>query len=183
MKNSLFTFLLIILFININFGQSSSKNKESEGITNKLWYGINIGNIGISNNQFNTNLSLMGGYKITDRINIGAIIHGYYDYYWQRGNDSNQSIFDFGFGGLANVKVFRNYFAQIEVDQMYRTKYDWQTGSQKQLPYLFTYIGGGYQYNPSQDWSFAITLLYNVNPDSNSEFFPLDYRVAFVHNF
>ncbi len=82
---SLFTLLIIILFFGTIIAQTNTKKEESFGIKNKLWYGINIGNIGISTGRFDTNLSLMGGYKITKSINVGAIIHGYYTYsfiYW-----------------------------------------------------------------------------------------------------
>jgi len=177
---SLFTFLIIILFINI--GNTQSKKKNPDEIKSKLWYGINMGNIGISNNSFYTNLSLMGGYKITKEINIGAIVHGYYTYLWSRGNNPNDHIFDYGYGALANAKFYRNYFFQVEVDQMYLTQYN-ISGDKIHNPYLFTYIGGGYKYNNSNKWSFIITILYNVNPDSNQEIFPLDYRGAFVYNF
>lgn len=178
---SLFTLLIIILFLSTIIAQSNNENEESFGIKNKLWYGINIGNIGISTGRFDTNLSLMGGYKITKSINVGAIIHGYYTYIWQRGDLPNYRIFDYGFGGLANIKVFRNYFAQVEVDQLYLTEI--RFGEKIQSPYVFMYVGGGYKYQSPGDWSFMITLLYNVNPDSNQDFFPLDYRVGFVHNF
>lgn len=177
---SLFTFLLIILFFNL--GMTQNKDKKPNELKNHIWYGINMGNIGISNNSFYTNLSLMGGYKITKSVNIGAIVHGYYTYIWQRGNNPNFNIFDYGFGGLANIKVYRNYFAQIEVDQMYLTRYS-IGGDNTHSPFLFTYIGGGYKYRDTDKWTFIVTILYNVNPNSNTEIFPLDYRAAFAYNF
>jgi len=178
---SLFIFTLFILLINNSFAQSDDDSGKEK--YNKIWYGINIGNIGIANRQFSTNLSLMGGYKINKSINVGAIVHGYYTYLWQRGNLPNYNIFHYGFGGLSNFKIYRNYFAQVEIDQMYITKINLLNGDKVVNPYLFTYIGGGYKYQSSGTWSLIITILYNVNPDSNQEFFPLDYRAAFVHNF
>jgi len=76
-----------------------------------------------------------------------------------------------------NATIYKSYFAQLEVDRMYLTI------GKSQNPYLMTYIGGGYKYYSSTKWSTILTLLYNVNPDSNQFFFPLDYRMAFVYNF
>ncbi len=177
---SLFIFALLII-VNIGNAQSSKKEEPRKEFKEQLWYGINIGNISIGNGVFSTGLSLMGGYKITNSIRTGLILHGNYAYYWTRGSAPNYRVFDFGFGGLINADIYKSYFAQLEVDKMYLTTFD--TNGKSQNPYLMTYIGGGYRYYSSSKWSTILTLLYNVNPDSNQIFFPLDYRMAFVYNF
>lgn len=177
-RQLLFIFLLLVVMINTNQAQDS-KNKKS--LKEKIWYGINVGNISIGGNTFNTNLALMGGYKMTKGINAGIILHGSYTYLWRTVNDRNFNIFDFGFGGLVNATIYKSIFAQLEVDRMYLTKIYLNEKIQK--PYLMTYIGGGYKYAASNNWRMIITILYNVNPDSNQDFFPLDYRAAFVYNF
>ncbi len=161
--------------------QKSSDNPPKKSIKDKLWYGINIGNLGLSNNQFYVNLSLMGGIKLTEDFRVGAVVHGYYTYLWSRGNRvPNRNIFEYGFGGLANYSFYQNIFFQVEIDQMYLIGRDFLG---ERNPYLFTYIGGGYKYRSNTNWSLIVTLMYNANPSSNSEFFPLDYRAAFVYNF
>ncbi len=178
---SLFIFILLIT-IKTGYSQKIRREKkEKTELKEKLWYGINIGNISIGNSVFNTGISLMGGYKIFDGVKTGLILHGNYSYIWQSGNAPNYRIFDYGFGGLVNATIYKSYFAQIEVDRMYLTRI--LQSSKIQTPYLMTYIGGGYQYYSSSKWSMIITLLYNVNPDSNQLFYPLDYRMAFIYNF
>ena len=178
---ALFIYLLFFLLINNIIAQGNQNNKKDSDFKDRLWYGINLGNIGLSNNQFYINLSFMGGVKIIKNWNAGAIIHTNYTYLWQAGDYPSYNIFDYGFGGLTTVKIFRNYFAQLEADKMYLSKFSFEELIKK--PYLFTYIGGGYQYKSPGRWSMIITLLYNVNPDTNQLFFPLNYRAAFVYNF
>ena len=179
---TLFIYLLFFFLINSITAQSRQNNKNEKGFKNRLWYGVNLGNIGLSNNQFYINLSFMGRMKIMKNWNAGAIIHTNYTYLWQAGNFPSYNIFDFGFGGLTTVNIFRNYFVQLEADRMYLSKFGYE-GDLIRNPYLFTYLGGGYQYDSSGKWSTIITLLYNLNPDTNQLFFPLNYRVAFVYNF
>jgi len=180
-KKPLFIFVLFFA-LNTSYAQKlHHREKEKESKTENLWYGVNIGNISIGNGVFSTGLSLMGGYKVMKGVNAGLILHGYYSYLWHRGSAPNYRIFDYGFGGLLNAKVYKSYFAQLEVDRMYLTTI-YSTGK-SQSPYLMTYIGGGYKYYSPTNWSMVLTLLYNVNPDSNQYFFPLDYRMAFVYNF
>ncbi len=179
---TLFIYLLFFFLINNVYSQSSRYEKNDDGFKNRLWYGINLGNIGLTNNQFYINLSFMGGLKIMKNWNAGAIIHTNYTYLWQPGNNPSFNIFDYGFGGLTTVKIYRNYFAQLEADKMYISRFTIDRDLKRE-PYLFTYIGGGYQYTSPRKWSMIITLLYNINPDTNQEFFPLNYRAAFVHNF
>jgi len=175
---SLFIFALFIITINISYAQENRHRKKVEKEkTDNLWYGVNIGNISIGNGVFSTGLSLMGGYKVMKGVKAGLILHGNYSYIWKRGNTPNYRILDYGFGGLVNATIYKSYFAQLEVDRMYLTI------GKSQNPYLMTYIGGGYKYYSSTKWSTILTLLYNVNPDSNQFFFPLDYRMAFVYNF
>jgi hypothetical protein len=177
-KTLFILFFLIISAIQI-FAQKTKEDKKFS-LRDHLWYGINVGNIGIGYNQFNINLSLMGGYKITNSINAGLIFHNYYTYAWQQGSGNNKSYYDFGIGALATVKIFRNIYAHAEVDQMYLDDFN---VIDPKSSYLFTYLGGTYKYSSGSKWAMSLSLLYNLNPDSNRLIFPLDYRAAFVYNF
>ncbi len=182
-KNTILTLLIILMATFYSFSQKSNDNIPPKSIKDKLWYGINVGNLGLGGNRFYVNLSLMGGIKLTDEFRVGAIVHGYYTYLWSRGNRvPNRNIFEYGFGGLANYTFYRNIFLQVEVDKMYLYS-NYNLSNLDRKSYLFTYIGGGYKYASNSDWSFIISLMYNVNPSSNSEIFPLNYRGAFVYNF
>ncbi len=182
-KKNIITLLFVLMTTFYGIAQKSNDNTPQKSIKDKLWYGINIGNIGLGGNRFYVNLSLMGGIKLTDDFRVGAIVHGYYTYLWSRGNKvPNHNIFEYGFGGLANYTFYRNIFFQVEVDKMYLVNNYFSRGLEIN-PYLFTYIGGGYKYTSNSDWALIISLMYNVNPSSNSQFFPLNYRGAFVYNF
>ncbi len=182
-KRQILTLIVILMTTFHGIAQTAKTDDTEKGFKDRLWYGVSIGNIGLSNNSFYTNLSLIGGIKLTDDFRVGAIVHGYYTYLWSRGNKiPNRNIFEYGFGGLVSYTFYRNIFFQIEVDQMYLYK-NYYSRRLERNPYLFTYIGGGYQYTSMNDWSFTISLMYNANPDSNSQFFPIDYRGTFVYNF
>jgi hypothetical protein len=176
---TLFAALIILFFSS---GLYSQKEENDKKLKDKLWYGINVGNIGISSNYLDINLSLMGGYKLTKSINAGLIVHGFYSYFWNPGSGNNKSYFDYGFGALSTVKIYRNFYAQVEIDKMFIDRISVLDPNENNS-FLFTYVGGGYKYSSSSDWSMTVTLLYNVNPESNLVIAPLDYRVAFVYNF
>ena len=175
----LFTALMIVSVPITSLSGQSSKKEEKKTFKDHLWYGINVGNIGISNAYLNLGSSIMGGYKLNKYIKTGLIVHGQYYYQWTQGSTSNVSIFDYGFGGLINSRIYKNWFAHAEIDQWYIKKYF----DSERNPYLFTYIGAGYNYASNSKWSGSVYLLYNVNPDTNTEFAPLDYRFAFIYNF
>ena len=162
--------------------QNSKSQNNKLNIKNRLWYGINLGNIGLSNNQFYINLSFMGGVKVLKNLNVGAVVHTNYTYLWFPGNEPSYNIFDYGFGGLTTFRFYRGYFAMLEIDKMYLSNF-LLNGNLKKQGYNFYFVGGGYQYRSNSKWSTIITLLYNANPDTNQRYFPLNYRAAFVYNF
>lgn len=181
-------FILIIILIQFSFlsaqtfkSVSKKKEEDKKELKDKLWYGINFGNFGFSNNQIDIRMSLAGGYKINKAINVGLILHGDYGYYWTPGPTANFSNFDYGFGGLANVKFFRSFFAQVELDRFYLKQDIFSSEDRK--PYLFSYVGVGYKYQSGNNWSGIVTLLINLNTNSNLIFPPLEYRFGFCKNF
>lgn len=171
------TLFLMFVMINNTYAQRD-KDDEKKSLKEHLWFGANIGNIGLSTQYLSSTFSFMGGYKFNSRLKVGAILHGSYYYQWAR-YDESYSNFDYGFGGLVNFRVYRTWFAHAEVDKWYIKRNFYDTRN----PYVFTYIGGGYQYPSNSNWAMAIYLLVNVNPDSNYYFGPLDYRIAYVYNF
>lgn len=173
---------LIIIFIPAELFAQKAKEEEKSGITDKLWYGINIRNIGIGGSTFEIGVGLMGGVKITKSINAGLIAQGNYTYLWRTLPGGKRSYFDFGIGALTTINVYRNFFAQAEVDRYWLDNSN-ASQAENYIPYTLTYLGAGYKYSSSSKWSTTLTILYNLNPDSNRIFFPLDYRFAFVYNF
>ena len=172
----------LIFFIPIVLFSQKAKQEEKTGLKDKLWYGVNIRNIGIGGSTFEIGMGLMGGYKITKSINAGLIAQGNYTYLWRPTPGGKKSYFDYGIGALATVQVYRNFFAQAEIDRYWLDNSN-SFEPNKYIPYTFTYLGAGYKYSSRSKWATTITLLYNLNPESNRVIFPLDYRFAFVYNF
>jgi hypothetical protein len=185
LQNGFFRALFVsffIIFTPLAIFSQKAKQEEKAGINEKLWYGINIRNIGIGGSTFEIGLGLMGGMKVTNSINVGLITHGNYQYRWSRFQGDKNSFFDFGIGALTTVHVYRNFFAQAEVDRYWLDNSN-SSQTRNYIPYTLTYLGAGYKYSSRSKWATTITILYNLNPDSNRAFFPLDYRLAFVYNF
>ena len=181
-RKIMFIAIIFILSVNLAGAQHRKGGREESKEKNPLyWYGINIGNLSLYNSTFDANASIMGGVKLYDNWKAGLIFHGFYTYIWQSGDD-NLNIFDYGVGVLSTVTVYRNYFVQVEVDKMRRTEKIFD-GEPQKTDFLMTYLGGGYYYYSETNWHLSITILYNVNPESNVRIFPLDYRVSFVYNF
>jgi hypothetical protein len=179
---NLFRFVLLsgmLLFFTFSLnGQSEDKDYNFK---DHLWYGINIGNIGIGGNALSLGFAPMGGYRINDFFSVGLITKLNYTYAWQRLGD-NFHFLDYGIGALGRAKLFnQKYFLQVEYDWMSMTDYNGL--GQVRDTYPFFYVGGGIHYPGNDKWSSELSILYNLHPDSNQFFFPLTMSYAFVYNF
>lgn len=175
------TILFVLTIFTFSIAQDSKKKDGPYDFKDHLWYGINVGNIGIGSNTFSLGVAPMGGYKFNDYISVGAITKLNYTYMWQRLGD-NFNFLDYGIGALGRVKFLRGkYFAQVEYDLMSISTFNGLGQVRDNYPFL--YIGGGMAYPGNGKWSSEITALYNLHPDSNQLFFPLTLNYAFIYNF
>jgi len=99
-----------------------------------------------------------------------------------RPEDKTFIFFEYGGGVLGKLKFLNGqYFAQVEYDLM-SIPSNYFAGDERRN-YPFFYVGGGISYPSSNNWSSELTILYNLHPDSNQEFFPLTFSYAFIYNF
>jgi hypothetical protein len=173
--------LVLTLFVFTATLLQAQRDKEPYVFKDHLWYGINVGGLGIGNNTFSIGLAPMGGYRFNEHLSAGLIVRANYTYLWQRLGD-NFSFLDYGAGALGRVKFLKEkYFAQVEYDIMNISTFNGV--EQFRDAYPFFYIGGGMRYPGSGKWSSELTVLFNLHPDSNQLFFPLSLSYAFVYNF
>jgi hypothetical protein len=175
---------LFILLFSISSILHAQKAKKKEYIfKDHLWYGINVGGIGIGGNVFSIGLAPMGGYKVNDDLALGLITKLDYQYQWQQYGD-NYHFFNYGGGVLAKYLLFNSkYFAQIEYDLMSYSVWDFQQQAQVRRLLPFYYIGGGVSYPGNNNWSSEIVILFNLNQESSQIIFPLNISYAFLYNF
>jgi len=181
-KCFVFRSFIIILFLSFIAIQGQAQQSDKDYVfKDHLWYGFNIGGLGIGSNTFSAGVAPMGGYRINDYFSVGAIAKLNYTYMWQRLGD-NYHFVDYGAGVLGRVKFLRGkYFAQIEYDWMSISNFNGL--GQVRDTYPFFYIGGGINYPGNGKWSSELTALFNLHPDSNQLFFPLTLSYAFIYNF
>lgn len=174
----LFTFLLVM-----NNLDAQSEKKPTSNFADHLWYGFNIGGIGISSNSFQIGVAPMGGYNINKLFSVGLITKLNYEYSWRLGGETSH-FFDYGIGALGRAKLFKGkYFAHVEYDRISITEYDGLNQQQVRKTYPFIYVGGGISYPSGNKWSSELLLLYNVHPESSQVYFPLSISYSLVYNF
>ena len=174
--------ILLIFFLFITAGISAQEDKgDGMAFKDRLWYGFNIGGIGISNNTFTAGIAPMGGVKVTDDLAFGVIAKLNYTYQWRQGYES-QHFFEYGPGVFAKYRLFKQkYFLQVEYDWMKLPDYFFFTDYDD--VYDFLYVGGGISYPSGGKWKSDLTILYNVHPETRDLIFPLNLTYAFIYNF
>ena len=176
-------FIFFFTFITVDCDAQRRKTKrrvepqEEVYKENPIWWGFNIGNLTVFNNQLSIGVSPMIGYKLTPGVSVGAIVDFSYYYVWRQDPLPSESFVDFGIGAFGRGKIFESVFGHVEFRKQ---NYDFGD-SRRWLDYL--YLGGGYSSNNGGPWSYEISLLYNVLEDTNRIDFPFDYRIAFTYNF
>lgn len=211
---SLLACFLTIAFTNDAYAQRKKTSKtdeyfdESGDFASKLWYGLNVGNIGGFGNNFNINLSPMVGYEIIQNLSIGAIIKFNYQYINNGqgpiGNfaDNRQgnrrfSAADFSYGAISRYKIFNVAFIHAELESTtfkvpsinenvvcnFDTCIDndgkYETFKRRE-PYF--YLGGGYN-GSSGGFGYELMLLYNVLDGANKTRIPWDFRIGLTWKF
>lgn len=174
-------FLFTFITVDCDAQRRSSRRRviETEDVykQNPIWWGFNIGNLSIFNNQLSLGFSPMVGYKLSEGISVGAIAELSYFYVWRPDPNPNESYVDYGIGAFGRGKLADAIFAHVEfrkqnVDLV--TQREWRD---------YLYVGGGYSSSSGGLWSYEISLLYNVLEETNRLDFPFDYRIAFTYNF
>lgn len=205
---SIMVFALLLAFqvdVDAQYGGRKKKKKkkkpttektddyfdESGNIAAKLWYGGNIGNIGLGGNSFSAAVSPMVGYKITNNLSTGVI--GKLDYFYQRYNPSlTLSNLDLSIGAFARFKIIPAIFlhAELETTSFQRPEFD-NLGqvtvdqgkivtNRESQPHF--YVGGGYN-SGNGLFGYEISFYYNVIDKATNYRTPFDLRIGFNYNF
>ena len=179
--------------------QKEQENKayfdESGGFKHRLWYGVHFGGnfLSFSNNYFQIAPIISVGYKATDNFSFG--LAGKIDYTYQRYFSTNNTPYklstaSLGLGIFTRYKVFQNFFAHVEYDQVSieRAKDNMlqldPTGKilKERIWQDHCYVGGGYR-SGSEKWGYEIMLLYNLIEDKAQGNIPFYLRFGFTYKF
>jgi hypothetical protein len=174
-------FIFTFITVDCDAQRRSSRRRviETEDVykENPIWWGINVGNLSVFNNQLSMGVAPMIGYKFTEALSVGAIAEISYFYVWRRDPTPNESYLDYGLGVFSRAKIADVVFAHVEFRKQnvdFETSREWRD---------YFYIGGGYTSGNGGLWAYEISLLYNVLDETNRIEFPFDYRIAFTYNF
>ena len=169
--------------------------RERTDISERIWGGLNIGNISFGNQTFNLNLAPMGGYEVAPNLSFGTILK--FEYYFERLNISPQldkfESFDWGPTIFARYKVFQQFFIQLEHEWGFFQRPQLGPGNtlllnddgteilKETLKQNYLYIGAGY--SSGEHVKYEISLHYNLLDDFDYVRVPLDYRIGLTINY
>ena len=152
----------------------------------RFWYGGGIGlgfNGGNFQSQFQFALSPMVGYKLTPNLSVGPRIALEYNHIrLATGANSSEkyNLFDFGAGLFARYKIFNPFFLHTEFQRESNANPIGGGESVRRSRDNF-FVGGGYSSGGGLI-GYEISILWNLMEDGSVNL-PLDYRIAFTHNF
>lgn len=182
----LLTALLFSTDINAQYGKKKKRRGEEEKkelstnpILNNLWYGVNIGNPGLSNIAFTMGLGPMAAYKFNNIFSTGLITDFNYTYLWNRAGASTH-YFDYSAGVFGRAKLFRSIFVHAEYNY---TSLDRISGAGR-TNFPVGLLGGGYS-SGRAPWGYEVSLLYDVtgNIGVYRGTIPIIYRLGITYNF
>ena len=206
---------LTLAFTNDAYAQTKKTSKtdeyfdESGNFASKLWYGLNVGNLGGFGGNFNLNLSPMVGYELLPNLSVGAILKFNYQYIDNGrgpiGNFSDNiqgnrrfSALDFSYGALTRYKIFNVAFIHAEYETttfkaprinrnssscIFDTCID-ENGKYETVknPEPYFYVGGGYN-GGKGGFGYELSLLYNILDSANKSRIPWDFRIGLTYKF
>jgi hypothetical protein len=212
MKKILSTIAAAALFVLLTiapqdmFAQNGSKSKSkkiqkkenpNQAFMDKLWYGINIGNIGGASGYVGVGFSPIVAYKVLPNLSVGGMWKIDYSYYNLSANRhpfiKKFETINFGPTAFARLRVFERFYAQVEYEMAYFQEPEVigsslviENNKVKILKFSrpYAYAGIGYIQAQGNTWGYNISLNYNLIHDPNDfERRILDYRAGLTYNF
>ena len=176
-----FFIFIFILFNNSDVlaqkKKSASKNKLD--ITEKIWYGVNIGNPYLYNNVFGFGFGPMVGYHLNNRFSAGITSKFNYQYNWNNGLNPLH-FWDYSAGVFGRAKILFNPAIFIHSELSYTSlELSDTSGGRVDFPTLF--IGAGY--SSGFPVGFEVSLVYDVLGNLALYGIPIEYRFAATYNF
>lgn len=174
-----------------------AKEARNDDFKERLWYGINIGNIGGSQGYFGVGLSPIMAYKITPALSVGVMAKVDYSYFNLR--NSNHPVIkkfetlDYGPTVFARFKASDRFFVQAEyenaffqVPEIVNRSITVENNKVKinKISRAYAYLGLGYIQGQGSTWGYNVSFFYNVIQDANDlQRPPYDIRGGLTYNF
>lgn len=119
------------------------------------------------------------GYRVTDKLTIGAGFNYNYTKVSSGGKSRSQSIY--GPSAFGRYLIFRNAFAQVEYDKINQPDYYSLGTNRVWVDYVFA--GGGYYQKISDKAGMVFSVLYNLSPNRNSIYQNPLVQIGFIGGF
>lgn len=163
---------------------SRSRAQEEESLQDKLWYAFSLGNFSFGSGFFISG-KLQGGYKVHDRISVGAHAKFFYNFVNRPSNIGRDvGFFDTGVGPTLRVKITDSFFLQGEYSFMSFDFLDNATNIKFRESYFYPLLGAGYNSSGRGNWSYGLHLLFIADGDvrdvTNDT---LEYWIDFAYRF
>lgn len=149
--------LICVLFTSNSFAQENYGNvlgSDRPAWIDKVYVGGGVGGISFSKNQTYVNLSVMGGYHITEKWNTGVAVN----YIYQKIDDNFYNFTRKGLGWniFSQYTIYDPFFIMARYD-IYTI---WQEGQSRTLDAVL--LGGGVNQPIGGRGFMSIYALYNV---------------------
>lgn len=160
--------------------ESSASNRG--GFASNLYFGANLGQIGLANNQLTIGLSPFIGYKIIPSVSVGILSKGSYNYVGTGSGTSGISWFNVGVGPFARVKILNQFFGQVEYEV---SRSAIALNSNNEPVYQrrnFAYAGLGYLQG-FDDLKYEFSINYNFSLPNVNILQRIDPRIGLSYRF
>lgn len=155
-----------------------TKQKSATSLMNNLWYGVNIGNPGITNTFFSLGVGPMAAYKFNNALSAGVITNFELTYLWGRFSP-NETYIDYSLGVFGRARFLQSFYAHAEYNL---TSLDRATTAEPRSNFPVLFLGGGYS-SGRAPWGWEATLLYDVLGNLARFRIPIVYRIGITYNF
>ena len=155
---------------------------KSKKFASNLYFGANLGQIGLANNQLTIGLSPFIGYKIISTVSAGILLKGSYNYFGTGSGTQGISWFNVGVGPFARVKILNQFFGQVEYEF---SRSAIALNSNNEPVYQrrnFAYAGLGYLQG-FDDIKYEFSINYNFSLPNENVLGRIDPRVGLSYRF
>lgn len=176
---------------SVYYGQKDPQKAKQEEKSKKPWLKEDFKDRFFFGGNFNAvfgiytivNLSPLVGFKVTDKLNVGA---GFiFNYYAVKYGSQTVSATFYGSHTFARYFVLDNIFIQGQYDRLYQPKINFAKGTLEKGWVDYFLVGGGVR-QPLGDRAYLVaSLLYNVNyePNQISAYYNPLVQIGIISNF
>ena len=162
-----------------NKPRKTSRPKKDFDFKNKLFYGANFSLLFGTYTLINLTPSL--GYKLTDKLHVGAGIIYYYSSVNYGGIRYSQSLY--GTHLFARYFLNNNIYLQGQYDRLNQINYLAQNYTNEKIWVGYAMAGIGYKQPIGDRAAIMTSILYNFTPSPLSVYFNPYFQIGFVAGF